>query len=136
MPDRLMTATDLNTCTGTIVDSATEIHKTVGPGLLERAYMACLIHELERRGLKVERHVPLTLVYKDIHVPWAYYPDLIVSNSVIVEVKAIETLAPVHHRQLTTYLRLADMRVGLLLNFGDVTMKAGTHRIVNRFPDE
>ena len=67
-------------------------------------------------------------------VPGAYYPDLIVSRSVIVEVKAIETVAPIHERQVTTYLRLADLRVGLLLNFGQQTMKAGTHRIVNNFP--
>jgi GxxExxY protein len=136
MPDRLVTASELNACTGTIVDSATEIHRAVGPGLFEKAYVACLVYELERRGFKVERHVPLTLVYKELHVPWAYYPDLIGSRSVIVEVKAIETLAPIHHRQMATYLRLADMRVGLLLNFGDQTMKAGTHRIVNKFPDD
>jgi GxxExxY protein len=135
MTDRLVTATDLNRCTGTIVDSATEIHKAVGPGLLERAYVACLVYELQSRGLVVERQVPLTLTYKDLNVRWAYYPDLIVSKSVIVEVKAIETLAPIHYRQMTTYLRLADLRVGLLLNFGDQTMKAGTHRVVNRFPD-
>ena len=135
MSDRLLTARELNACTGAIVDAATEIHKAVGPGLLEKAYLACLVHELERRGLEVERQVPLTLVYKDLQVPGAYYPDLIVSKSVIVEVKALDGLVPIHHRQVTTYLRLADLRVGLLLNFGERTMKAGTHRIVNRFPD-
>ena len=101
----------------------------------KRPILPCLVHELERRGLEVERQVALTLVYKDLQVPGAYYPDLIVSKSVIVEVKALDGLVPIHHRQVTTYLRLADLRVGLLLNFGERTMKAGTHRIVNRFPD-
>ena len=132
--NRLLTARELNACTGAIVDAATEVHKAVGPGLLEKAYLACLVHELERRGLEVERQVKLTLVYKDLVVPGAYYPDLIVSKSVIVEVKALETVAPIHDRQVTTYLRLADLRVGFLLNFGQHTMKAGTHRIVNGFP--
>ena len=134
MGERLLTARALNVCTGKIVDAAIEVHKTVGPGLFEKAYLACLTHELQCRGLTIERHVKLTLNYKDLVVPGAYYPDLIVSKSVIVEVKAIETVAPIHERQVTTYLRLADLRVGLLLNFGQQTMKAGTHRIVNNFP--
>ena len=135
MGDRLLTARELNACTGTIIDAAIEVHKTVGPGLFEKAYLACLTHELHRRGLTIERQVKLSLKYKDLVVPGAYYPDLIVSKSVIVEVKALDGLVPIHHRQVTTYLRLADLRVGLLLNFGERTMKAGTHRIVNRFPD-
>jgi iron complex transport system substrate-binding protein len=135
MGDRLLTARELNACTGTIIDAAIEVHKTVGPGLFEKAYLACLTHELHRRGLTIERQVKLSLKYKDLVVPGAYYPDLIVSKSVIVEVKALDGLVPIHHRQVTTYLRLADLRVGLLLNFGERTMKAGTPRIVNRFPD-
>jgi len=134
MGEQLLTARELNACTGTIIDAAIEVHKTVGPGLFEKAYVACLMHELHRRGLTIERQVKLTLKYKDLVVPGAYYPDLIVSKSVIVEVKAMEAVAPIHERQVTTYLRLADLRVGLLLNFGQQTMKAGTHRIVNGFP--
>jgi GxxExxY protein len=135
MGDRLLSARELNACTGTIIDAAIEVHKTVGPGLFEKAYLACLMHELQRRSLTFERQVRLSLNYKDLVIPGAYYPDLIVSKSVIVEVKALDGLVPIHHRQVTTYLRLADLRVGLLLNFGERTMKAGTHRIVNRFPD-
>ena len=82
------TARELNGCTGTIIDAAIEVHKTVGPGLFEKAYLACLMHELQRRGLTIERQVKLSLKYKDLSVPGAYYPDLIVNKSVIVEVKA------------------------------------------------
>jgi GxxExxY protein len=107
----------------------------VGPGLFEKAYVPCLTYELHRAGLKVEAGIPLRLIYKEIEVPGVYYPDLFVEKSVIVEVKAIEAVAPIHQRQLSTYLRLADARVGLLLNFGAITMTAGIHRAVNDFPD-
>jgi GxxExxY protein len=129
------TAKELNACTGKIIESAIEVHRAVGPGLFERAYVACLAYELGRAGLEVERNVQLTLLYKDLQVPGAYYPDLLINRSVIVEVKAIEAIAPIHRRQVSTYLRLADVRVGLLLNFGARTMKAGTHRVVNGFPE-
>ena len=136
MPTPPQTAGELNACTGKIIKAAIEVHRVVGPGLFERAYVACLTYELRRAGLQVERAVELKLVYKDLEVPGVYYPDLLVEKSVIVEVKAVEVIAPIHERQVSTYLRLADVRVGLLLNFGANTMTAGIHRIVNNFPDE
>jgi GxxExxY protein len=136
MTTPLRTASELNACTGKIIKGAIEVHRVVGPGLFEKAYVSCLTYELRRAGLQVERAVELKLVYKDFEVPGVYYPDLLVEKSVIVEVKAVEVIAPIHQRQVSTYLRLADVRIGLLLNFGAITMTAGIHRVANDFPDD
>ena len=130
------TAAFLNNQTSMIIAAAIEIHRALGPGLLEKAYLLCLLHELKKAGLSVKNQVPLPLIYKEVSIKTAYWADLIVSDSVIVEVKAIETVAPIHTRQLSTYLRLGDCRVGLLLNFGAETMRQGIHRAVNDFPEE
>jgi GxxExxY protein len=119
-----------------IIAAAIEIHRALGPGLLEKAYLLCLLYELTRTGLSVKKQVALPLVYKEVSIPTAYWADLIVARSVIVEVKAVEAVAPIHMRQLQTYLRLGNCPVGLLLNFGAETMKQGIHRAVNGFPDE
>ena len=125
----------LNRLTSSIIESAIRIHRTLGPGLLESAYHACLTHALRVRGLSLEVQKPLPLVYDGIVVDCAYRADLVVEGKVLVEVKAIESLAPIHVRQVFTYVRIANCPIGLLLNFGAPTMKAGIKRVVNGFPE-
>jgi GxxExxY protein len=107
----------------------------LGPGLLESAYEACLAFELAQRGLKVAQQKPLPVVYKDVRLDCGYRLDLLVENTVIVEIKAIERLMPIHEAQLLSYLKLADCRVGLLINFNVTLLKRGVRRLVNNFPD-
>jgi GxxExxY protein len=126
----------LNEITSRIIAAAIEIHRTLGPGLLEGAYSACLAHELHERGMPFELQKVVPLVYKSVRLDAAYRADMIVDRAVLVEVKALDAVAPVHSRQLQTYLRLTDLRVGLLLNFGAPVMRAGIKRIVNRFPEQ
>jgi GxxExxY protein len=129
-------AAALNHLTRTITGGAIDVHSALGPGLLERAYAACLDHELRLRGLAVRRNVPLPLVYKGFHLTSAYLADMIVEDCVVVELKALEVTAPVHERQLLTYVRLADCRVGLMLNFGQRLLSPGIVRVANRFPSK
>jgi GxxExxY protein len=112
-----------------IVTSAMTVHSRVGPGLLERAYEAFLARELENRGLSVRRQVHLPLEYEGEHVEMAYRLDLLVEEQVIVEVKAVSTILPIHKAQLLSYLRLTGLRVGLLLNFHEVRLKHGITRM-------
>jgi len=114
-----------------IVDSALQVHKCLGPGLLEVAYEIALTHELKKRGLTVDcqRLVPIT--YDEIQIDQGFRADIIVDEKVIVELKSIEKVAPVHKKQLLTYLRLANMRLGLLINFGENLLKTGISRVVN-----
>jgi GxxExxY protein len=133
MPDA--TAAQLNRITDTIIAGAIRIHRTFGSGLLESAYGACLCHDLVKAGLRVERQKRLPLVYDGLKLDCAYRADIVVDDLVLVEVKALETVLPAHRRQINTYMRLGDYRVGLLLNFGAPMMKQGIERIVNRFPD-
>jgi GxxExxY protein len=128
------TAEAINQITSTIIAGAINVHRTLGPGLLENAYMACLCHELTSVGLRFEAQRPLPLIYKGIRVECAYRADLIVEQAVALELKAVDVLPPAHMRQLRTYALLADCRVGLLLNFGAPTMKEGIKRVVNGFP--
>lgn len=125
------TRESLNALTSKIIASAIAIHRMLGPGLLEGAYLACLTYELYTLDLKAEVQKPIPLIYRGVMMDCAYRADLLVEGAVLVEVKALETLAPIHSRQLYTYLRLADLRLGLLLNFGAMTMKEGIKRIVN-----
>jgi GxxExxY protein len=118
-----------------IVDCAYQVHTTLGPGLLESVYEAILAYELTKRGLEVERQKPLPVVYEDVWLEEGFRADLIVSGSVIVELKSVEAVAPVHKKQLLTYLRLADKRLGLLINFGEARIKNGISRVVNGLPD-
>ncbi|HRJ47236.1 MAG TPA: GxxExxY protein [Opitutaceae bacterium] len=122
---------DLNDISGQIVDAAMHVHLRLGPGLLESVYARILAHELERRGLSVEREVPVPVIYDDIRFEEGFRADLIVEKSIIVELKSVETLAPVHGKQLLTYLKLMDYRLGLLINFGAPLLKDGIKRIAN-----
>ncbi|MBZ5495909.1 MAG: GxxExxY protein [Acidobacteriia bacterium] len=124
---------ELNSITGDIIGAAIEVHRALGPGLLESAYVACLACALAERQLKVEQQKPLALVYRDIKMDCGYRLDLLVENRVIVEVKSVEYVLPVHKAQLLSYLRLADCRVGLLINFNVEVLKDGIYRIVNNF---
>ncbi|MFY9842528.1 MAG: GxxExxY protein [Terriglobales bacterium] len=117
------------------IGAAIEVHRHLGPGLLESAYQSCLTFELKQLGLTVEEQKPLPVVYKQVKLDCGYRLDLIVEDEIIVEIKAIETLLPLHEAQLLPYLRLAKKRVGLLMNFHDPVLKNGLKRIVNEFPD-
>jgi GxxExxY protein len=114
-----------------IVDAAYKIHKGLGPGLFESVYQAVLAHELRQRGLKVETEQPIPVVWDSVQIEVGFRADLIVEDKVIVELKSVEKTAPIHKKQLITYLRLADKRLGLLINFGEELIKDGITRLVN-----
>ena len=118
-----------------VVDAALKIHKTLGPGLLESVYQAVLDFELQKRGLRVTQQVGLPVHYEGIKLELGFRVDLIVSDKVIIEIKSVETLAPVHKKQLLTYLRLMNLRLGLLINFNVELIKDGIHRVVNRLAE-
>src|SRR5262249_9771458 len=124
---------DLNKITGTILDCSIEVHKQLGPGLLESVYEICLVKELISRGLRVQRQVLLPVVYKNESLDLDFRIDILVENEVIVELKAVEGLLPVHEAQLLTYLKLADKRVGLLINFNEALLKNGFKRMINGY---
>jgi GxxExxY protein len=124
---------ELDDITGEIVDAAVQIHRAPGPGLLESLYEALLACELRRRGLHVDRQRLIRISYNGIDIEDAFRADLIVQERVIIEVKSVERTAPVHPKQLLTYLRLTNLRVGLLLNFGMEVMKEGIRRVVNDY---
>ncbi len=118
-----------------IVDAAYKIHKKLGPGLFESVYVAVLVYELIQRGLRVETEVAIPVIYEGIRLEVGFRADLIVEDLVIVEVKSVEQTAPVHRKQLITYLRLTDKRLGLLINFGSSLIKDGITRVVNGLPE-
>ena len=118
-----------------IVDAAYKIHTTLGPGLLESVYEAVLSEELRRRGLAVLRQQPIPVVYESVKLEVGFRADLVVGGKVIVEIKSVEAVAPVHKKQLLTYLRLADKRLGLLINFDTEMIKNGISRVVNRLEE-
>ncbi len=118
-----------------IVDAAYKIHLKLGPGLLESVYLAVLAYELRKRGLAVATERELPVVYEAVRIDVGFRIDMIVEEKVIVELKSVEKLAPVHGKQLLTYLRLADKRLGLLINFGEARIKDGIHRVVNQLPE-
>ncbi len=128
------TAEELNKITSAIIKAAIAVHRALGPGLFEKVYLICLAHELRVAGLKIETERTIRLIYKEVIVSCAYKADLDVENCVLVEVKAVDAVAAIHLRQVSTYIRLANYRVGLLLNFGAAVMKNGIHRVVNNFP--
>ena len=119
-----------------IVDACYRIHTGLGPGLLESVYEAVLAHELARRGLNVRRQVPVPIVWDGLEFEEGFRADLIVEDKVIIELKSVERVAPVHGKQLLTYLRLADKRLGLLINFGERYIKDGIKRVVNGLVEE
>jgi GxxExxY protein len=121
---------EINRVSGQIVDSAIKIHTLFGPGLLESAYKLCLAHELSNRGLSVRVEVGVPVVYEGLELERGYRLDMLVQDLVIVEVKAVDALHPIHTAQLITYLKLSEKRVGLLLNFQVMHMKEGIKRVV------
>ncbi|MCY2983550.1 MAG: GxxExxY protein [Planctomycetota bacterium] len=123
---------ELDEITGAIIDCSIKIHIELGPGLLESVYEAVLARALERRGLRVERQQVIRFEYDGMVFEEGFRIDLLVEGRVIVELKSVEKLAPVHSKQLLTYLRLTNLQVGLLINFGEATLKEGLHRIVNK----
>lgn len=114
-----------------IVDVAYKIHSAYGPGLLESVYEAIMAHELSKRGLAVTRQQPIPLVHESVRMGVGFRADLIVENKVVVEIKSVEAVSPVHKKQLLTYLRLTDKRLGLLINFNVELIKHGISRVVN-----
>ncbi len=124
----------LDDITGSIIDAAIKIHIDLGPGLLESVYEVVLARALEKRGFQVERQKPIRFEYDGTVFEEGFRADLLVDGRVIVELKSVEKLAPVHGKQVLTYLRLIDLPVGLLINFGSTTLKEGLHRIVNNLP--
>jgi GxxExxY protein len=115
-----------------IIGAAIELHRNLGPGLLESAYESALIYELNRQNLDVKSQVLMPMIYKDIRLDNGYRLDIIVNDLVIVEIKAIENLAPVHFAQTLTYLKLSQKKLGLLINFNNKVLKDGIHRIVHQ----
>ena len=124
---------ELNEISGKIIEYSINVHKELGPGMLEGAYEICLMHELVRNGLSVERQVLLPIQYQGIKLDDGYRIDLLVENSVIIELKAIDRLLPVHEAQLLSYLRMSELRVGLLINFNVRLLRDGVRRVVNNF---
>lgn len=124
-----------NEITAMIIDTSIKLHTALGPGLLESVYEKCLEKDLIEAGLYCEVQVGVPLNYKGLQFETGYRLGLLVENKVIVEIKSIEKLAPVHYAQLLTYLKISDKRVGLLINFNEKLLKDGLHRIVNRFVD-
>jgi len=114
-----------------IIGAAIEVHRALGPGLLESAYEECLAHELRLRGIGFERQVPLPVIYKGVRLDCGYRLDLLVEDLVIVELKAVDALMPIHEAQLLTYLRMRGRWLGLLINFNTPALKHGLKRLVN-----
>ena len=127
--------TELNKTTETIIGSAIAVHQELGPGLLESAYEACLVYELLQRGLSIQQQKALPVNYRGVKVDCGYRIDLLVGNNVIVELKAVERLEPIHEAQLLSYLKLSGYRVGLLINFNVKILKQGIKRLVNNLAD-
>ncbi|HEY5328876.1 MAG TPA: GxxExxY protein [Acidobacteriaceae bacterium] len=128
-----MSPDELNSLAKRTLDAAFRVHTTLGPGLLESAYTACLVYELRKLGLKVETEVPVPIVYEGVKLTdVGYRIDILVAGELVIEVKSLEGIAAVHVAQLVSYLRLADRRIGLLLNFNVERLRDGIYRRVNK----
>jgi len=127
---------DINQLSNKIIGAAIEVHRTLGPGLLESAYEECLCEELEFRGLQYERQKPLPVVYKRRKLDCGYRLDIVVSNSIILELKCCEKIEPIYEAQLLTYLKLSGLHLGLILNFNVTMMRNGIKRIVHELSEE
>ena len=123
---------DYTTIAREIVDSAIRVHTRLGPGMLESAYEACIEHELGKRSLDVKKQVPMPLRYDDLTIDIGYRLDLLVEDTVVIELKSVNQLLPIHTAQLLSYLRAGDYRMGFLLNFNTTHMRDGIKRVVNR----
>jgi len=134
---RVSTSTStLNEISGLVVDAALDVHRGLGPGLYESVYQAVLAYELRKRGMHVVTEISIPVKWETVTLDVGFRADLIVEHEVIVELKATEVISPIHKRQLLTYLRLADKKLGPLINFGAYLLKDGIHRIVNKLEDE
>lgn len=122
---------DLNPITESIIGAAIQVHRALGPGLLESTYEVCLIHELGKRGLKVEKQVPNAVVYDTVRLDAGYRIDLLVEDQVIVELKSVDTIHPIHEAHLISYLKLSGKKLGLIINFNVKLLKNGIRRIAN-----
>ena len=131
----MATGTELNSITEKVIGGAIAVHKELGPGLLESAYAACLAFELADRGLSVEQQRELPVTYRGAKLDCGYRLDLLIEDKVVVELKSVEKLAPIHEAQLLSYLKLSGCKVGLLINFNVPVLKDGVKRLVNRFQE-
>jgi GxxExxY protein len=122
-----------NEITEKIIGCAINVHKVLGPGLLESAYLACLYYELVKSGLSVEKEKPLPLVYEEVKLDCGYRMDLVIETRIVVEVKSVDALTDIHLAQVLTYLKLSNNRFGLLINFNVLKLKDGVKRIVNGY---
>lgn len=122
---------ELNKISGQIIDCAIKVHRRLGPGLLESTYEACLSHELRKAALKVDSQIALPIIYDDIFIEAGYRIDLLVEDTVVVELKSVERVLPIHEAQLLTYLKLSKMKLGLLINFNVTLLKNGIKRMIN-----
>ncbi|RIW15221.1 GxxExxY protein [Algoriphagus lacus] len=120
-----------NEISSQIIGAAIEVHKHLGPGLLESSYEACLVYELRNRGLDVKSQIPLPVIYKGIELETGYRIDILVENQVIIEIKSVDQLDGIHIAQLLTYLKLTNLKLGLLINFNSVRLIDGVKRIAN-----
>ncbi|MFB8790637.1 MAG: GxxExxY protein [Potamolinea sp.] len=120
-----------NDLSGLVIGLAMKVHDALGPGLLESAYEECLYYEINRAGLKVEKQKPLPLVYEEVRLECGYRVDLFVENKLIIEIKSLESIHPIHSSQLLTYLKLSNCKLGLILNFNVSQLKDGIKRVVN-----
>ena len=124
---------EINEITSIIIDRAIKVHIELGPGLLESAYKECLVYELMQSGLKIEKEKPLPLVYSEVKLECGYRVDIMVEDKVIVEIKSVEALADIHTAQVLTYLKLANCKIGLLMNFNVTLLKNGIKRCINKY---
>lgn len=124
-----ITEREVDSLTHEIIGAAIEVHRSLGPGLLESAYEACLIYELRLRHLKIEHQKPLPIFYKNVMLDCGYRLDLVIENQVIIEIKSIHSIAPIHEAQLLSYLKLSDYKKGLLINFNVRILKDGIRRM-------
>lgn len=124
---------ELNQISGKIIECSIKVHRALGPGILESAYESCLFYELHKAGLKVEKQVTLPIIYDGVKIDAGYRIDLFVENEVIIELKAVEKVHPIHIAQLLSYLKLSNKKLGLLINFNVKLLKDGIERVVNNF---
>ena len=132
VPSQIEPERHINRITEEVISAAIEVHRNLGPGLLESAYEACLAYELRDRGLVVEQQKPLPIFYRNVDVEVGYRLDLLVADAVIVELKSVERLEPIHQAQVLSYLKLSGYKVGLLINFNVRLLKHGIKRLVNK----
>ncbi len=121
----------LNSLATKMLDAAFKVHRILGPGLLESAYRTCLVHELRRNGISAETEVPVAVVYEGVRLDAGYRIDILVEGQIVIELKVVESLLPIHRAQLLSYLRLSNKRLGYLMNFHSVLLKDGIQRMVN-----